>query len=297
MNVPKGPPNIYLDMITPMTLQQAIERAPSIGATRADINPATTYQFISTRETLEQVIDNGWTIVGASAAGRSLAAQHRVTLVRNEDLENENINDEGILRMELFNSHNKTKRFMTAIGFFKWACSNGLIAAYGPAASIRTKHRFSDSRLEAIMTKIQEASQYYPQILGMIESFKQRRLSDVEQMDFAKYAILGRYLYRQNPPKVLGDIEKMAQRLLSVRREVDNGDTAWQVYNRVQENVVRGIEGVTRPLRGYDDHIRVNRLLWKGAETALTHANAPFKTELNNLLLKNKKKKAVVQVN
>lgn len=282
-------------MITPITLQQAIERAPSIGATRADINPADTYQFISTRETLEQVIDNGWTIVGASAAGKSLSAQHRVTLVRNEDLEN--VNGEGLLRMELFNSHNKTKRFMTAIGYFKWACSNGLIAAYGPAESIRTKHRFSDSRLEAIMTKIQEASQYYPQILGMIESFKQRRLSDVEQMDYAKYAILGRYLYRQNPPKVLGDIEKMAQRLLAVRREEDNGDTAWQVYNRVQENVVRGIEGVTRPLRGYDDHIRVNRLLWKGAETALAHADTPFKTELTSLLLKNKKKKALVQAN
>ena len=186
---------------------------------------------------------------------------------------------------------------MTAIGFFKWACSNGLIAAYGPAESIRTKHRFSDSRLEAIMTKIQEASQYYPQILGMIESFKQRRLSDVEQTDFAKYAILGRYLYRQNPPKVLGDIEKMAQKLLTVRREVDNGDTAWQVYNRVQENVVRGIEGVTRPLRGYDDHIRVNRLLWKGTELALTSSNDHFKNGLTSLLLKNKKKKAVVQVN
>ena len=278
-----------------MTLQQAIQLAPSIGATRADINPANTYQFISTRETLEQVIDNGWVIVGASAAGKVLSAQHRVTLVRNEDLEN--VNGEGLLRMELFNSHNKTKRFMTAIGYFKWACANGLIAAYGPAESIRTKHRFSDSRLEAIMTKIQEASQYYPQILGMIESFKQRRLSDVEQVDYAKYAILGRYLYRQNPPKVLGDIERMAQRLLSVRREEDNGDTAWQVYNRVQENVVRGIEGVTRPLRGYDDHIRVNRLLWKGAETALTHADSPFKTELSSLLLKNKKKKALVQAN
>jgi hypothetical protein len=97
---------------------------------------------------------------------------------------------------------------------------------------------------------------------------------------------------------VLGDIERMAQRLLTVRREEDNGDTAWQVYNRVQENVVRGIEGVTRPLRGYDDHIRVNRLLWKGAETALTSTNNNnFKSGLDTLLLKNKKKKAVVQVN
>jgi len=281
-------------MMIPITLQQAIERAPSIGATRADINPASTYQFISTRNTLEHVLENGWSIVGASSAGRTLGAQHRVTLVRNEDLENEN--DEGILRIELFNSHNKTKRFMMAIGFFKWACSNGLIAAFGPAESIRTKHRFSDSRLENIMGQIQESSQHFPQILNVIDSFKQRRLSEVEQTEYAKFAIMSRYLYRKALPGSFKDMANMAQKMLSVRREEDNGDTAWQVYNRVQENIVRGIEGITRPVKGYDDSIRVNRLLWKGTELALTSNQDRFKNELGNLLLKNKKKKAVVTV-
>lgn len=278
----------------PITLQEAINRAPSIGATRADINPASTYQFISTRNTLEHVLENGWSIVGASSAGRTLGAQHRVTLVRNEDLENEN--DEGILRIELFNSHNKTKRFMMAIGFFKWACSNGLIAAFGPAESIRTKHRFSDSRLENIMGQIQESSQHFPQILNVIDSFKQRRLSEVEQTEYAKFAIMSRYLYRKALPGVFKDMTNMAQKMLTVRREADSGDTAWQVYNRVQENIVRGIEGITRPVKGYDDSIRVNRLLWKGTELALTSNQDRYKNELGNLLLKNKKKKAVVTV-
>lgn len=278
----------------PITLQEAINRAPSIGATRADINPASTYQFISTRNTLEHVLENGWSIVGASSAGRTLGAQHRVTLVRNEDLENEN--DEGILRIELFNSHNKTKRFMMAIGFFKWACSNGLIAAFGPAESIRTKHRFSDSRLENIMGQIQESSQHFPKILNVIEDFKQRRLSEIEQAEYAKFAIMSRYLYRKALPGVFKDMNSMAQKMLTVRREADSGDTAWQVYNRVQENLVRGIEGATRPLKGYDDSVRVNRLLWKGTELALTSSQDRYKNELGNLLLKNKKKKAVVTV-
>ena len=280
--------------MTPITLQEAINRAPSIGATRADINPTSTYQFISTRNTLEHVLENGWSIVGASSAGRTLGAQHRVTLARNEDIENEN--EEGILRIELFNSHNKTKRFMMAIGYFKWACSNGLIAAFGPAESIRTKHRFSDSRLENIMGQIQESSQHFPKILNVIEDFKQRRLSEVEQTEFAKFAITGRYLYRKALPGAFKHIENMAQKMLTVRREEDNGDTAWQVYNRVQENIVRGIAGVTRPVKGYDDSIRVNRLLWKGTELALTSSQDQYKNELGNLLLKNKKKKTVVTV-
>jgi hypothetical protein len=277
-------------MMTPITLEQAIQIAPSIGATRADINPADTYQFISTRSVLEHVLDNGWSIVGASAAGRSLAAQHRVTLVRENDLNNVDVNAEGVLRMELFNSHNKSKRFMSAIGFFKWACSNGLIAAYGPAESIRTKHRFSDQRMETIMDRIREASEYFPQILNVIDSFKQRRLSQEEQTSFAKYAIHGRYLYRKSLPGSFSNIDRMAEKMLTVRRDADDGDTAWQVYNRVQENIVRGINGITRPLRGYDDSIRVNRLLWKGTEASLASASDRFKRELDNLLVKNKNK-------
>ena len=279
-------------MLTPITLDNAIDIAPAIGATRTAINPASSYQFISTRDILENVVESGWSIVGASSSGRSLGAQHRVTLVRNDDLTNiTDINSDGILRMEIFNSHNKTKRFMAAIGYFKWACSNGLIAAYGPAESIRTKHRFSDQRLDVIMNQIQESTQHYPQILNMIESFKQRLLSEEEQLDYAKYAIKGRYLYRKELPSPFKNLDDMAQKILVARREADQGDQAWSVYNRVQENIVRGIEGRTRALKGYDDGIRVNRLLWKGAEAALTFDRQRLKTELDNLLLKNKKNK------
>lgn len=146
------------------------------------------------------------------------------------------------------------------------------------------------------MGQIQESSQHFPQILNVIDSFKQRRLSEVEQTEYAKFAIMSRYLYRKALPGSFKDMTNMAQKMLSVRRQEDNGDTAWQVYNRVQENIVRGIEGITRPVKGYDDSIRVNRLLWKGTELALTSNQDRFKNELGNLLLKNKKKKAVVTV-
>jgi hypothetical protein len=277
-------------MLTPLTLDNAIEIAPAIGATRAGDNTTDTYQFISTRNILEHVLDNGWSIVGASASGRTLGAQHRVTLVRNEDLDVEaDPNSEGVLRMELFNSHNKTKRFMMAIGYFKWACSNGLIAAYGPVESIRTKHRFSDNRLDVIMGQIQESTQHFPQILNMIESFKQRVMTEEEQLEYAKYTIKSRYLYRKQLPKSFGDMDRMAGRLLTVRREVDEGNQLWRVYNRVQENIMRGIPDVTRPLRGHDDGIRVNRLMWKGAEAALTFNRQRLSNEYEALLLKNKK--------
>lgn len=275
-----------------LSLGDAISKAPSIGATRASDGLSASYQFVSTRNVLENVLDNGWCITDASAQGRSPYAQHRVTLVHESDLSNLGSgSQDGILRMELFNSHNRTRRFMMAIGYFKFACSNGLLVATGPAEAIRTKHRFSDDRLEGIMERITQASERFPRVLEIIEGFRQRQLTEEEQINFAKYAIKGRYNYRKELPKrVGGDLDKMSQLLLTSRREEDNGSSTWQVFNRVQENVIKGVDGVTRPVSGYGDTVRVNQLLWKGAETALQFDKDQLNKALMDLLLKDGKK-------
>jgi hypothetical protein len=276
-------------MISTLTLNEAIEAVPSIGSTRAAEKTSGTYQFVSTRNILEQVQDFGWRITGVSAQNRSPYAQHRVTLVHEKDLaaaQESNQNQDGILRIEMFNSHNLTKRFMMALGYFRFACSNGLLVATGPAEMIRTKHRFSDQRMEAIMAQIQSVSERFPRVLNTINDFKSRQLTEDEQNSFAEFAIKGRYLYRQALPKSFTNIDAMSKLILNPRRVEDEGDSVWQVYNRVQENIVRGIEGTTRPMRGYGDSVRVNQLLWKGAETTLQYDKNPLKNHLLGLLVK-----------
>ena len=274
------------------SLQEAIETVPALGATRGGENTSKTYQFVSTRNILEHVLENGWNITGARSQGRSPFAQHQVTLVHNKDLAlaaDPTNNQEGILRLELMNAHNKTKKFMMVMGYFKFACSNGLIVSTGPTTSIKTKHRFSDNRLQAIMDQTMELSERFPKILEIIEGFKSRQLTESEQRSFAEFAIKGRYLYRQTLPKSFGDIDKMSNLLLTPRRKEDEGSTAWEVFNRVQENVIRGVEGVTRPMRGFDS-TRVNQLLWKGTETALQFSNKELNKRLMDILVKDKKK-------
>ena len=278
------------------SLQEAIETVPALGATRGGENTSKTYQFVSTRNILEHVLEHGWNITQASAQGRSPYAQHRVTLVHNKDLsklDESNPDQDGILRAEIFNSHNRSKRFMMALGYFRFACSNGLLVATGPADQIRTKHRFSDGRLESIMEQITQLSDRFPKVLEIIEGFKSRQLTESEQRSFAEFAIKGRYLYRQSLPKSFGDIDKMSNLLLTPRRKEDEDNTTWEVYNRVQENIVKGVEGITRPLRGYGDSVRVNQLLWKGAETALQYNNKELNKRLMDILVKDKKKNKI----
>jgi len=280
-------------MLQTYSLNEAIDQVPAIGATRAADKTSSTYQFVSTRNILERVQDLGWKITGASAQGRSPHAQHRVTLVHEKDLAlaaDPTNNQDGILRIDLFNSHNLTKRFMMALGYFRFACENGLVIATGPAETIRTKHRFSDERMESIMDQIATVSERFPRVLNTINDFKSRQLTEGEQRSFAEFAIKGRYLYRQSLPKTFGDIDKMSNLLLAPRRKEDEGSSAWEVYNRVQENIVRGIEGTTRPMRGYGDTVRVNQLLWKGAESTLQYDTNPLRNHLLKLLVKDGKK-------
>jgi hypothetical protein len=91
-------------------------------------------------------------------------------------------------------------------------------------------------------------------------------------------------------PKRFKDMGRTAEKILAHRREEDAGNSAWVVYNRVQENLIRGIEGFSRPINSYLDNVRVNQLLWKGAETSLKFDNQQFQNELMSLLIKDGKK-------
>lgn len=275
--------------MTTLTTEQAIELVPAIGATTPSTKVSPQYQFVSSRDILNRVQQDGWRITNASSQGQKECAQHRVTLVHQNDLDNIQ-NLEGIPRMEMFNSHNRTKRLMFAVGYFRFVCSNGLIVASGPAETIRTKHRFSDDKLSAIMEQVANISNRFPLINNKIEQFKQRQLTEEEQVNFAQYALKGRYNYRPEIPKRFRDVRQSVERILNIRREQDAGNSAWAVYNRVQENLVSGIQGYTRAIRGYSDSVRVNQLLWKGAETTLQFENQPLNKALTELLTKDGKK-------
>ena len=274
-----------------LTIEQAIEKAPSIGGTEKSPNTSDRYQFVSTRSVLEKVLDQGWSIVDARSQGRSLYAQHKVTLVHNKDLASfqQGVQKEGLLRVDLFNSHNRSRRFMMAMGYFRMACSNGLLVATGPAEMIKTRHLFSDDRLESIMARIDTLSDRFPKVLETIEAFKSREMSEEEQVRFAQFGLRSRYLYRKELPKRVSG-ESIVSRLLEVRRSEDEGSSAWVVMNRVQESLIRGVDGLMKGTQAFGDNIRTNQFLWRGTEMALDHSSKDLFNRWEKLLVKDRKR-------
>jgi len=111
-----------------------------------------------------------------------------------------------------------------------------------------------------------------PAITARVDSFKQRQLSESEITTFAEAALRLRF----------EDVAKAPinpHRLLDCRRDADEGNDLWHVFNRVQEHLLRGGQRDwlrkredghrfprTRAISGLDQNIRLNRELWNLAE-------------------------------
>lgn len=283
-------------MITTLTIDEAINQVPAIGGTEKSPNTSDRYQFVSTRSVLEKVLDQGWNIVEVKSQGRSVYAQHKVTLVHNKDLTSfqPGVQKEGLLRVDLFNSHNRSRRFMMAMGYFRYACSNGLLVATGPAEMIKTRHLFSDDRLESIMERINTLSERFPKVLETIEAFKSREMSEEEQERFAQFGLRSRYLYRKELPKRV-EGNSVVSRLLEPRRTEDEGSNAWVVMNRIQESLIRGVDGLMKGTQAFGDNIRTNQFLWRGTEMALQHSNKDLFNQWNKLLIKDRQRNVIKQ--
>ena len=273
-----------------LTIEDAIKLVPSIGSSGPSEKVSNKYQFVSSKDILNSVQEYNWKIVDVKSQSKNPFSQHRVTLIQEKDVQTAETNSEGVMRIEMFNSHNCTKRLMFAVGFFRFVCSNGLIIANGPADCLRLRHRFTQDKLKEIMDHVSNISERFPRVMNQIEDFKQRELSEEEQISYAKLALLGKFRYRQNTPKRYADINRSAEMLLAPRRQEDEGNSTWLVYNRIQENIIKGIADSFRPVRGYGDNIRINQLLWKGAELSMSHSKESLDKQYKELLVKDGKK-------
>jgi hypothetical protein len=252
--------------------------APSVFAT--DRNPISTserYSFLSTSEIIKPLRDEGWQIVGANQTtskyggqgpDRRSFAKHMIVLAHAKDLENYSFS-KVCPRIILSNSHDGASACRLQAGLFRAACANGLIIADGTIQGRVIRHSRTTTE-QAILAAIYLRDESW-RSLEKVEQFSARQLDYSEQVGFAARAIEIRY-----------GAEEVGARpsdILRARRTEDRGDDLWHVFNRVQENIVKGGYEVVRPKLGWqigqqrakeikaiDGLISVNTKLWAAAD-------------------------------
>ena len=247
-------------------------KAPAVfAASRDETRTSERYQSISTVEAIDFLNGEGYLVTDANqmfARKKDNRFTRHVVMLTHEDHMKSEGKLETIPRVMLFNSHNGTTALKLQAGFYRFVCSNGIIVGETTA---QFKLRHSLSANEVLNDQLQHVAAVAKESGDLIEKWKARKLSKGAMQAFAQEAIGIRV--RGGESASYYEPEK----ILEARREEDEGSDLWTVFNRVQENLVRGgVEGIResgrivtlRPLTNIRRNTEFNQNLWDLAKKA-----------------------------
>jgi hypothetical protein len=178
----------------------------------------------------------------------------------------------------LVNSHDRSSAYQLHAGLFRVACANGLLVSDSTFEHISIRH--SGFETQEVLDASFRVLEQLPRLTASVEAFRARLLTPAESHAFAESAILLRWHDLATAPL-------SAAKVLWPRRSEDAGNDLWSTFNRAQENLTRG--GLkdygkrnedghrfprTRPVKGLDENVRLNKSLWHLAE-ALRRGELP----------------------
>jgi len=253
-----------------LTNEQLMTMAPSIFAERAHEKVSAKYNFIPTHTILDGLRAEGWMPVKAvesrvNGEGPKGFQKHAITL-RHGNQKALDVGD-AVIQCLLINSHDRSSGYQIHGGIFVKVCSNGLMISEGSFDRISIRHMGHSVAdvIEASYRIVSEA----PAIGAVVKDMKATKLTENQQLSLAGEALKLKY---ENEAPI------SAQQLLTAHRYADNKSDLWSVFNRVQENMIRGgLRGrtatgrrmKTREVTAIGANVSLNKALWALAESRI----------------------------
>lgn len=228
------------------------------------------YGFVPTATVIDELATLGFTPTSQRVGLRGSSALYGKHMVRFQS-DARLWSPTDVVRPEavFLNSHDGSMRAMLAIGFKVFACDNGLVVGAN-LANVQVKHLgLASDRLQAALA---ELSTGLTRSLAAVDAMRSRELNVAEEIRFNVEALALRE----------GDANFVdAQRFHESQRIYagQDGGTLWDVFNRAQSSLLRGgyrlmnadgsLRPSARPVREVGKQVKLNRAVWKLAETFL----------------------------
>jgi len=193
------------------------------------------------------------------------------------------INDQEANEIILINSHDGTSSYQMLAGMFRFVCRNGLVIG-DRVGEIRVPHKGNIQ--ERVVQGAYDILEGFDLIREKRDDMRAITLKREEQIGFAAGALALRYSDPQRPAPII------PEQVLQPRRWDDHRDDLWTVFNRVQENLMKGgqlgrnAKGravSTRAIRGIDTNVNLNRALWAFASAIIELRDQPISQVLQNV--------------
>src|SRR6266487_572971 len=274
-------PSMFAQNDNPISIHERVELpdeqlrvlAPSIFAAQAMPSVSSRYAFVPTSQLVSRLRDAGWAPVSAVQQRVKLDERRgfQKHLIRFQRRDVVPVKGEYTPELCLINSHDRSSAYQLHAGLYRFICANGMFVGDGNAferVSIRHAGFKPDEVIEASFRILDQV----PAITAGVEVFRARQLTGHESRAFATAALQLRYEDAQKAP--VGP-----EKVLEARRYEDAGEDLWHVFNRLQENLLRGglkdetrcrADGKrfarTRAITGLDRNVRLNKELWTLAQ-------------------------------
>jgi hypothetical protein len=263
----------------PLTRAEVIERAPAAMQFLKGSERGKHYAHINTSEAIDILADYGFNVtqaaqVKARTRSANVYAQHMLAL-SNPDY----TSSEGTPQVVLFNSGNGKSALRMFAGFYRFICSNSLVA--GSGFEVKASH--SKATANTFEDMIKQTAETFPAMLEQVERMKEIQVDTQAEQRLARQAVDLRWDRLSNKhfteegflPGIYSTGTTAAS-LIQVRRSGDMGQNLWTTYNKIQEGLIRGgsdifsitkrnpsgVNRKARPLNGVKASLEVNRKLW-----------------------------------
>lgn len=273
---------------TVLSADDIARRAPAVFASSKADRLTDRYQSLRTDTLLPILADYGYQPTQAAQkrsrkiAGLSQHSAHLLAFSKTSDIYT---NDDIRPEIVLYNSHDGTSSVKLFAGAYRFICSNGIVAGDGfNATAYHSRKALSgfEEMLRGVIANM-------PKLLDRIETMRQQSLDYDARYALAKQAVMKRWelldIVDVYTIKNGGNVKRGSYAdnntindVLGLQRSEDAGIDAWTVFNRIQENVLRGnamIRSVTgdaddmvvrqrkaRPITNISEHVRINSELW-----------------------------------
>ncbi|MDM4272010.1 DUF932 domain-containing protein [Klebsiella oxytoca] len=251
----------------PLTREELMQYVPSVFSENKHESRSDRYTWIPTITILENLQREGFEPFFACQTrvrdqGRREHTKHMLRLRRTGQLTGHQVPE-----IILLNSHDGSSSYQMLPGLFRGVCTNGLVCGRS-FGEVRVPHKGD------VVEKVIEGAY---EVLGIFDRVEEKRdamqsalLPPPAQQAMARAALNYRFGEDHQPVTTA--------QILTPRRYEDRSDDLWTVYQRMQENLMKGgltgrtaqgRSNRTRAVNGIDGDVKLNRALWVMAENML----------------------------
>lgn len=251
----------------PLTHDEMMYHVPSVFSAEKHESRSERYICIPTITLLESLQREGFQPFFACQTrvrdpGKREHTKHMLRLRREGQ-----ITGKQVPEIILLNSHDGSCSYQMLPGLFRGVCTNGLVCGQS-FGEVRVPHR--GNVVENVIEGAYEVLAVFDRVEEKRDAMESLILPPPARQALADAALKYRFGEDHQPVTV--------SQLLTPRRYEDYSDDLWTVYQRVQENLMKGgLSGRnakgrssrTRAVTGIDGDVKLNRALWVMTENML----------------------------